>query len=633
MRLPLPHILTAVDTLLLFRMDEGVGGPYRPVHDRFDWFDMDGDNDLHAKYSPEPWNLSNNYEILPLQSDSLAGAAALTQSNACLNLLYTTPIPNTDSAFTDVWSSDGLEDRHEPQSMNLEVNGAQVSLNDFFIQNGARLSPTPCTHCSRYRLQCLILQTTYANPNPVSSCSSCVALFRECSLARGEKRQAAQFETSAPVIGQLHGVNEEDDSLGKLREPDMSAGSGQELMIDGNGLKSLPVNNSKQRISRIHGQTKPLRQWLSTHQDNPYPTEEEKDRLTELSGLKRTQVVNWFTNARRRQRQSARALSGRKIFLVGSPMPRLPSSPSPLERWKNSPPEEEHVSPAAIRAALSSGSDWYESFNSNIGGHHASSESGNSSHPGSTSCAESTVFWTSSASDSSWQSHRSTEIEPYFHTSRRGFKKAAKASRQATGNVESCIYQCTFCQKEFRKRHDWLRHERSIHMPRDSAYICESPSMRSSDRNSRVWRLNNPEPECALCGYPSPDEAHFLSHEFSTCSERSLSERSFARRDHFWQHLYKFHGCRKWKGWTLNLDLWRCRNDQVRSRCGFCDLQLWTWTERADHLVQHFKAGLMMEQWVGRFGLIEPQVGLDQRMLQLMPLSTDLMNFNSALAC
>lgn len=74
--------------------------------------------------------------------------------------------------------------------------------------DGAYRPPVPCSHCRKHRLQCLILRTTSANPNPITSCSSCVALFRECSLAKGEKRVAAGFETYTPVLGHLHGLPE-----------------------------------------------------------------------------------------------------------------------------------------------------------------------------------------------------------------------------------------------------------------------------------------------------------------------------------------------------------------------------------------------------------------------------------------
>lgn len=78
---------------------------------------------------------------------------------------------------------------------------------------GSYHPPVPCVHCRKYRLQCLIIRTTEANPNPTMACSSCVALFRECSLARGEKRHPSQFETQFPVLGHLHGLPEVEDGV------------------------------------------------------------------------------------------------------------------------------------------------------------------------------------------------------------------------------------------------------------------------------------------------------------------------------------------------------------------------------------------------------------------------------------
>lgn len=114
------------------------------------------------------------------------------------------------------------EDNAEPHNLHissepLEDSQVESPTNQFHFRNignvsqwldGAYRPPVPCSHCRKHRLQCLILRTTSANPNPITSCSSCVALFRECSLARGEKRVAAGFETYTPVLGHLHGLPE-----------------------------------------------------------------------------------------------------------------------------------------------------------------------------------------------------------------------------------------------------------------------------------------------------------------------------------------------------------------------------------------------------------------------------------------
>ncbi|PNY18161.1 Homeobox and C2H2 transcription factor, partial [Tolypocladium capitatum] len=155
-----------------------------------------------------------------------------------------------------------------------------LGMAEFFLKNGAWRPPEPCSHCRRTRLQCFMLQTTPANPNPVNSCSSCVALFRQCSLAERSKRQPSHFETTSPVIGRLHGVSEE-------------APAGEPA-------------TSRTWDSRSSRRTQVLRDWFARNFEHPYPTDDDKASLCEQSGLSRTQVVNWFTNARRRHRLSAR---------------------------------------------------------------------------------------------------------------------------------------------------------------------------------------------------------------------------------------------------------------------------------------------------------------------------------------
>ena len=76
-------------------------------------------------------------------------------------------------------------------------------------------------------------------------------------------------------------------------------------------------NNVKRRFGELgHSQNAPkakkrrgnlpiqatthLRAWLFSHRDKPYPSEEEKSELVDLTGLTLVQINNWFSNARRR---------------------------------------------------------------------------------------------------------------------------------------------------------------------------------------------------------------------------------------------------------------------------------------------------------------------------------------------
>ena len=40
----------------------------------------------------------------------------------------------------------------------------------------------------------------------------------------------------------------------------------------------------------------------------------------------------------------------------------------------------------------------------------------------------------------------------------------------------------------------------------------------------------------------------------------------------------------------------------IKSRCGFCSLEMNTWLERVDHLGDHFKIGATMADWKGDWG-------------------------------
>ncbi|OAQ94384.1 homeobox and C2H2 transcription factor [Purpureocillium lilacinum] len=289
-----------------------------------------------------------------------------------------------------------------PPGPGLGGRPEHLGMAEFFLKNGAWRPPEPCTHCRRLRLQCFMLQTTSANPNPVHSCSSCVALFRQCSLAERSKRHPSHFETTSPVIGQLHGVNEEDDPS-SWTQP--IAGT----IAEAPAAPMATVSN-KRSSSRSVRKTQVLRDWFSANLGHPYPTDDEKSALADQSGLSRTQVINWFTNARRRHRLSTQPMVNNATFRAGSPMPRsLLSSMTPFERWRHSPPESEPVSESVIQNALDSGvnqgelGEGTDNFTTTILGSSASDDS--------MFFAPSAHQYSSEASVSSTYSHRSANSD------------------------------------------------------------------------------------------------------------------------------------------------------------------------------------------------------------------------------
>ncbi|KAI1390816.1 uncharacterized protein F4822DRAFT_426663 [Hypoxylon trugodes] len=427
------------------------------------------------------------------------------------------------------------------------LDTADISIDEFFRNNGAWRPPEPCTYCSRLRLQCFMLQTTSANPNPINSCSSCVALFRQCSLAERGKRLPAEFETFEPVINNLHGVNEEPVTSSSLSMKNVTSEQSRSTRS-----QAAP---SKRFHSRSVRRTQLLRSWFACHLDYPYPSEEEKVSLAQQSGLSRTQIADWFPNARRRHRMSAAAKASSKVnFPQGSPMPTSASmlNMTPFERWRQSPPDEEPISESVIQQALDSslggvsGFQEIEALHTDAG---ISSGSG-----GSTFNVYALWQYPSSDSTSSAHTYSSTDDISIFSTSAGSLEGLNRSKDLAKKNRR---FQCTFCSRSFARKYDWRRHEKSVHDSNEKAvqWTCAIPL--PSGQPSLIWRLNQREPECIFCGHISPTEEHFQSHEFEACAERAVPDRTFARKDHLWQHLYKFHGCRKWDGWKPDLNLLR----------------------------------------------------------------------------
>ena len=163
------------------------------------------------------------------------------------------------------------------------------------------------------------------------------------------------------------------------------------------------------------------------------------------------------------------------------------------------------------------------------------------------------------------------------------------------------LFFCTFCHRQFKKKSDWERHESAIHLPELNSWTCSVASQ--SEGSHLVWDVGQSHPCCFYCGHENPTAEHTRSHELESCAERPVQERSFARKDHLWQHLQKFHGCRKWKGLSLEVCSVHRKIEKVRSQCGFCGLWMGTWTERSTHIPAHFRSGLTMAEWRGNAGV------------------------------
>ncbi|KAM0425921.1 hypothetical protein ACHAPT_008859 [Fusarium lateritium] len=136
----------------------------------------------------------------------------------------------------------------------------------------------------------------------------------------------------------------------------------------GTGASAQPTPHSNPLPSKIGNRFSKesiqiLRKWLALHSRYPYPTDQEKEMLQRQTGLSKTQISNWFTNTRRKRK----ARPERDPFSHPDNPPtdpidisRRPGTPAvdtntnPLQRWVDSPPENEPASVTAIARAVAS---------------------------------------------------------------------------------------------------------------------------------------------------------------------------------------------------------------------------------------------------------------------------------------
>jgi hypothetical protein len=175
-------------------------------------------------------------------------------------------------------------------------------------------------------------------------------------------------------------------------------------------------------------------------------------------------------------------------------------------------------------------------------------------------------------------------------------KRAARRRPLETDHVTSTSlpYQCTFCTESFKTKYDWQRHEKSLHLPLEN-WVCALQGPRAPGAHTTQLY-------CVFCGETEVGDDHIEAHQYSACQERSVDERTFHRKDHLVQHLRLVHNA-KFQAWSMKH--WMIPMPDIKSRCGFCALEMNTWPERTDHLADHFKIGATMADWKGDWGFEE----------------------------
>ncbi|KAM0328025.1 hypothetical protein ACHAQA_005426 [Verticillium albo-atrum] len=480
-------------------------------------------------------------------------------------------------------------------------------LPDFFWYKPA----VPCTSCSRCGLECKrIREGQYKG-----YCTSCVALWCPCSFAPALPADWCSDLCEDPTAAKCT----ESPATQSLLSASLSAGPSD--MAPPGMAPALPENTAAApnknspppkigaRFSRES--VKILKTWLSGHNRHPYPSDEEKEMLQRQTGLNKTQITNWLANARRRGKiQAPRSTSPatRSLYTGAVDIPRRPGTPAfdkgianknPLERWVDSPPDNEPASVTAIARAVASNSDMSSGLNSPHSFAFTDDGSGRSLLDGSsassvgTSSGGSFASAYSHASRGSFGSFSSMQIRGRRRRRRRAVPQ--RADEKTNLGAPFKTFQCTFCTETFRTKHDWQRHEKSLHLSLER-WVC-------APNGPRALNPATNEVSCVFCGEVDPDNEHIESHNHTTCQERSAEERTFYRKDHLNQHLKLVHNV-KFMDWCMKT--WKVATPEIRSRCGFCGIIMDSWSIRVDHLAEHFKTGNTMADWKGDWGFEAP---------------------------
>jgi len=251
-----------------------------------------------------------------------------------------------------------------------------------------------------------------------------------------------------------------------------------------------------------------------------------------------------------------------------------------IQRWQNSPPEDEAASLSAICNALDSRSHV-------LSPQHSRSSSRDAFRryrgPSSTTSIESAA---SESSLRSWKSGYSA-ASPGEHRTHTPRQRGKARTRGKHTNETGRIFKCTFCCDTFKHKYDWARHEKSLHLNMEE-WIC-------TPKGGSVLLPSTGRVHCAYCNALDPTAEHLEKHNHSACLEDRSAPRVFRRKDHLVQHLRLFHGL----DILPLIDEWKMESMPVKSRCGFCSLALSSWSERTDHLAAHYREGKTMAEWHG----------------------------------
>ena len=207
------------------------------------------------------------------------------------------------------------------------------------------------------------------------------------------------------------------------------------------------------------------------------------------------------------------------------------------------------------------------------------------SHKGSLSAATTPIVQSGLSDQSSDKAARPQEKDlPML------YRRSVAPSRQGDKKL-----QCTWCNRGYRYRSDWVRHLET-HDPQQK-WICMHKGPRL---------VNKGNVTCAFCGESNPGDKHLNKHSAFLCSQKPEDQRTFPRADGLLRHMKYSHQA----SIETPPDSWRVpehENDTQQFWCGFCEKHLWTtWESRLEHMENHFVGDdIDMTRWRLEGGLVD----------------------------
>ncbi|KAL9081307.1 MAG: hypothetical protein Q9157_000162 [Trypethelium eluteriae] len=377
---------------------------------------------------------------------------------------------------------------------------------------------------------------------------------------------------------------------------------------------------------------------------NAYPTKEEVEQLANRLGLKPKTVKNWFGNTRQRRPCSGKYLSRSRnpvqsVFTdvsnslteptegpptganpithdgEGNPIPTqltkqtldrasLSSEASSIERFEQEPIEDGPVSLEAIERAaptyktflaLNNPEELAQPYTPNQRGPRSVASSngdstGASSTSGASGLSSSSAKSATSLGRAPRRGRRRYRHNPYG--TRPGKDDGKTDPLQEAQGGKATKYHCTWCFARFARPYEWKRHQETLHVPRQ-VWVC-TPGVKKDDLQ--------PPQVCPYCMKLYPDEQHLQEHNYYTCAKKSISKRTFARKDHLFQHIRQVHLKHADDEQLNQFSEWRGEAEQLppESRalwCGFCRRYHSSWEKRVKDVARHFGEGEDLSTW------------------------------------